>query len=200
MPAALFPASDYRDALLKLLPRGRVWPKEPGSLHYQVTDGLAPTFERLDGRAQTLLYDAFPPNTVELLAEWEASLGLPDPCDGPNPTIQQRRAQVLVKLFEGGGQSVPYYLAVLERLGYVGATITEFAPYRAGISTSESPVCDDEWWHVWQVNLPELAIFYFEADISTTDTPEVVYAEQAVFCVLAEIKPAHTFVFFTSDP
>ena len=79
MPAPLYSAEDYRAQLVALLPRGRAWPKEPGSVQHQVMAGFAPMFVRLDQRSQQLVFDAFPGNTVELLPEWEAALGLPDP-------------------------------------------------------------------------------------------------------------------------
>lgn len=199
MAEALYSREDYREALLRLLPRGRAWPKDPGSIHFATMDGLAPTFERLDARAQTLLFDAFPPNTVELLPEWEATLGLPDPCEGEDQTLQQRRAQVLAKMFDGGGQSKTYYLAVLARLGYGDATITEFAPFRADASVADTPLYSDDWWFVWQINLPDLRIFYFQADVSAVGEALETYSDDAVTCVIAAIKPAHTIVVFTAD-
>jgi uncharacterized protein YmfQ (DUF2313 family) len=51
-----------------------------------VLSGFTPAFERLTARANNLLIDAFPGSTYELLPEWEATLGLPDPCAGEAPT------------------------------------------------------------------------------------------------------------------
>lgn len=194
--AALFKAADYRDALLALLPRGRVWPKEPGSAQYRLMTGFAPTFERLDARAQALLFDLFPANTVELLAEWEATLGLPDPCDGDEQSLEQRRNQVLIRLFEGGGQSISYYLAVLERLGYAGAEIREHAPFRANASYANTPVYSEAWWFVWTVILAGVSVTYFRANASTANEPLFSLSDEAVFCILAAIKPAHTTILF----
>jgi uncharacterized protein YmfQ (DUF2313 family) len=196
VPDATFKRADYREALLALLPRGRVWPKEPGSTHYRLMDGFAPTFERLDRRAQELLFDLFPANTVELLPEWEATLGLPDPCDGEEQTLEQRRNQVLIRLFEGGGQSKTYYLAVLARLGYEDAEIREYAPFRANASVANTPVYSEAWWFVWTVVLPNASVTYFRANASTANEPLFSLSAEAVFCTLAAIKPAHTVVLF----
>jgi uncharacterized protein YmfQ (DUF2313 family) len=196
MPEAQFKRADYREALLALLPRGRVWPKEPGSTLYGTMDGFAPTFERLDKRAQDLLFDLFPANTVELLAEWEATLGLPDPCDGDAQTLEQRRNQVLIKLFEGGGQSKGYYLAVLARLGYEDAEILEYAPFRANANVANTPVYSDAWWFVWTVVLPGVSVTYFRANASTANEALFSLSDAAVFCILDAIKPAHTVVLF----
>lgn len=198
--AQLYGDTDYRDALLSLLPRGRVWPRDPGSAQYAVAVGLAPTFGRLDARAQALLVDAFPAFTVELLPEWEASLGLPDLCEGDDQTLEQRRAQVLSRLVEGGGQSIAYFTGVLARLGYTGATITEYAPFRAGVSTVGAPLAGDDWWFAWTINLPDLRTFRFQADQSAVGEPLISYSDTSVFCVIAAIKPAHTVVTYTFDP
>ncbi|MCW5760106.1 MAG: DUF2313 domain-containing protein [Phenylobacterium sp.] len=194
---ALYSREDYRDALLSLLPRGRVWSKDEGSTQYRLMSGLAPTFERLDARAQFLLFDAFPANSVELLEEWERTLGLPDPCEGEGQSIEQRRAQVVVKMFEGGGQSVPYYLRVLDRLGYTNATINEFAPFRADCDVADTPLYGEDWAHVWEIRLPDFRIFHFEADVSTAGDFLESYGDEAVFCLIAAIQPAHTFVIFS---
>lgn len=199
MPAR-FSAVDYRDALLSLLPRGRVWPREPGSTQHQLMAGVAPTFERLDARAQQLLFDAFPVNTVELLAEWEATLGLPDPCEGEGQTLEQRRAQVVVKLFTGGGQSVPYYEAVLSRLGYTNAEITEYAPFRAGHSAPGDPINGEDWWYAWNIDLPDVRAFYFRAGDSAAGDRLSSYSDESASCVIAAIKPAHTIVTYTYGP
>lgn len=200
MAEALFPDEAYRDQLLALMPRGRVWPKAPGSPQHGLASGLAPTFGRLDARAQQLLFDAFPANTVELLLEWEWTLGLPDPCEGEDQTLEQRRAQVLARLTVGGGQSKAYYLQVLATLGYADASITEYAPFRADHSVANSPLYSEDWWYVWTINLPGLRAFYFEADISAAGEALLTVANDSVFCVIAAIKPAHTIALYTFDP
>lgn len=194
---ALFSDADYQDAILALMPRGRVWPREPGSVQHSVAGGLAPTFGRLDARAQALLTDAFPAFTVELLPEWEATLGLPDPCEGEDQTLEQRRAQVLSRLVDGGGQSVDYFIGVLARLGYTNATIEEYAPFRAGVSGIGTPLYGDDWWYAWKINLPDLRVFRFQADQSAVGEPLLTYSDTSVFCVVAAIKPAHTVVLYS---
>jgi uncharacterized protein YmfQ (DUF2313 family) len=130
--------ADYLAALQALLPRGRAWSRDPSATLTAVLDGWARGYARHDARAANLLEDAFPPDTVELLPEWEATLGLPDPClggaiGGPAATLQQREAQVVARLLALGGQAVPYLTALAAQLGFPVA-IVEFAPFRAGIS------------------------------------------------------------------
>jgi len=83
MAAADLTSADYQAALQALLPHGRVWPREPDAVQSRVAAGLAQTAARLHARANYLLRDAFPVAPLELLPEWEATLGLPDECS-PN--------------------------------------------------------------------------------------------------------------------
>jgi uncharacterized protein YmfQ (DUF2313 family) len=198
---ARYSREDYAAQLLALLPTGRVWPKDPGSVQGQVATGLAPTFERLDQRAQQLLIEAFPGSTTELLAEWEATVGAPDPCAGEDQAVEQRRAYVVGKLVNAGGQSVAYFLGVLARLGYPDATITQYAPFRVGVDHADWPIYSEEWAHHWSINLPGVSVFYFSADVSVAGDPLTVIGEaDQVICVIDGLKPAHTTVSYTFDP
>jgi uncharacterized protein YmfQ (DUF2313 family) len=200
MVAALYSADDYAAVLRALLPTGRVWPNDPQSVQGRVLAGLAPTFARLDMRAQQLLFDAVPANTVELLPEWEATLGLPDPCEGEQQTLEQRRAQVVAKLVNAGGQSVPYFLGVLAGLGFPNATITQYAPFRADVSVADMPVYSEAWAYHWTINLPDVRVTWFSADVSAAGEPLLVISDgQPVFCAIDALKPAHTTVSYTFD-
>ena len=92
---------------------------------------LAQVYVRQTARSRNLVVDAFPATTVELLPEWENTLGLPDPCAGPSPTLGQRIAQVVARLTDSGGQSVAYFVELARRLGY-DITVTQYAPSRFG--------------------------------------------------------------------
>lgn len=200
MADALFSDEDYTGALLRLLPSGRAWPKDVDSVQYAVAAGLAPSLRRLDARAQSLLVDAFPSTTVELLPEWEAALGLPDPCEGQGQGIEQRRTQVVNRLTSAGGQSVAYFLGVIAQLGYVGATIQQYAPFRADRSPADTGLYDQAWAFAWNVNLPDLRVFYFKADISAAGEALIIIANDVATCVLGSLAPAHTTVTYSNDP
>jgi uncharacterized protein YmfQ (DUF2313 family) len=193
-----FSHDDYKAALLSLLPTGRVWPKDPDAVQNDVLDGLAPTFVRLDARAQALLVDAFPASSLELLPEWELSLGLPDACEGEDQILQVRRAQVVNRLVNAGGQSIPYYLAALGRLGYADATVQEYSPFRTDIDVADSILYEESWAHAWQISVPDLRVFYFSTDISAADEPLVSIANSVIVCVIDALKPAHTTVLYVT--
>lgn len=118
-----FSSADFTSALLGLLPRGRVWPKELSSIQAQAASCFAPTFQRISDTAVDLIADAFPGTTSDLLSEWELTLGLPDGCTVPgSQTIAERQRAVAEKISAAGGPQRSYYLqmarhaAALERV------------------------------------------------------------------------------------
>jgi len=194
--APAYTAADYLSALQSLLPRGRVWPREPDAAQTKALSGLTPTYERQNVRANHLLVDAFPTTTVELLPEWEATLGLPDPCAGIAPTIQARRAQVVARFTASGGQSIAYMTALALSLGY-SITITQFIPARAGILRAGQPLCGNDFAHAWRVNAPLNTSFAFRAGASAAGEPLSSIGNTVLECELKEVAPAHTNLFFS---
>lgn len=183
MAGARYSIADYALAILNLLPRGRIWPKGDDSVQYQVASGLAPSLNRLDGAANDLLVDAFPPTAVNLLPEWEASLGLPDPCLGPNPTISARQAAVQSRFLAGGGagQSTTFFIAFAATLGF-SITIQEYT----GSTTLAN---------TWQVTVANSGTTYATTESTTEDYIDVVTMGADVLqCEFARLKPAHTIL------
>lgn len=195
MAAPAYAAADYAEALKNLLPRGRVWAKDFGSVLSSVMLAIAPTYERSGARAAYLLVDAFPGQSVELLPEWESTLGLPSECTGPLATVQQRQLAVLAKWTATGGQSIAYFTAVALALGWE-ITVTEFAPFRADISHADDPLGDESSIFVWQVNAPLVTTIWFSADLSSADEPLASWGNAPLECELTAIKPAHTYLQF----
>jgi uncharacterized protein YmfQ (DUF2313 family) len=179
-PAPSPAAADYLAALQKLMPRGRVWPRSPTAIITLVLTALALTFWRLDQAAGALLQDLFPATAVNMLPEWELSLGLPDPCIGEEPTLQARQAQVVQRLVSTGGQSVNYFTELAASLGYA-ITITEFTGAQA---------------HTWQVNCPQAQAIYFRAGQSAAGEPLLSGGSAVLECLFNELKPAQTTVTF----
>lgn len=195
MTAPAYTCADYLSALQALLPRGRVWPREPAAAQTQALSGLTPVYERSNARANQLLVDAFPATTYELLPEWEAALGLPDPCVGPGPTLQVRRAQVVARFAGSGGQSVAYMISYALNLGYA-ITITQFAPARAGQLRAGQQCGDNAWAHAWRVNAVLNASYAFRAGLSAAGEPLSIIGNTVLECELKQIAAAHTTVFF----
>lgn len=191
-------ASDYRQLLYKLLPKGIAWNNDPGSNLYALIDAMAQEFSRADAMCETLIEEAFPNTTNQLLPEWERTVGLPDKCSEIGESTTIRRLNVLAKLAARGGQSPQYFIDVAAALGYQ-ITITEFNVFRADISSAGDPVYDVDWEYAWQVNAPETTIFYFEAGVSVAGDPLADWGNDRLECVITDLKPAHTHVIFAYE-
>lgn len=197
MAAPNYQASDFLSALQALLPRGLAWPRDPSSVMGQVMAGLAPTWARHTEQNNNLLVDAFPPTAVQLLPEWEAALGLPDPCAGPAPTIAQRQAQVVARFAGSGGQSVPYFINYALMLGY-SVTVTEYVASRVGqsrVGQSNSRM-GQQWSFAWQINAPLITVTQSRTGSARAGDPLASWGNAVLQCEISEVAPAHTMVIF----
>ena len=158
---------------------------------------MLPQIARLNQRAIDVLAETFPCSTVELLPEWEATLGLPDPCIGDLPTLQQRQQAVCLKWTARGGQSADYFRQLAATAGY-SITIETFRPFYATESRVDDPLYDEQWAYVWQVNTQAVgSLVFFRVDESTVDEPLVAFGNAALECILNQNKPAHTQIIFS---
>lgn len=188
-PAYLVP--DYVAALHALLPRGRAWPRDASATQTAVLTGLAKVYEDSNQAANDLLVQAFPATADEMLAEWEATLGLPSPYGPPPSTLLGRQRAVVAALIDTGGQSIAFFVALAAALGFT-ITITQFTAFsvRRPIGT---PIAGDGWAHTWRVNASALIAS------SYTVTADVVpatpgYGNPTLDALMGTLKPAHTVV------
>ncbi|WP_176330981.1 YmfQ family protein [Burkholderia vietnamiensis] len=187
-------AADYLAALQALMPRGRVWPRDQDAIQTKTLAGCAPSFARHAARSKNLITDGFPASAYELLPEWESTLGLPDPCAGEAPTVQQRRAQVVARLTATGGQSIAYFTAVASALGYA-ITITQFTPSRFGWPIGR-PFGGNAWAFAWQVSAPTFTIAGLQFG-GSFGSPFSSWGNNVLQCEIATYAPAHTTVLFS---
>jgi uncharacterized protein YmfQ (DUF2313 family) len=190
-----YAVADFQSALLNLLPRGRVWPKDPNSVQAQVMGAIAPTYWRVAQAAVDLIADSFPATVIDMLTEWQLSLGLPDPCAGQAPTLVQQRQQIVARLTDSGGQSIAYFTNLATQLGYA-ITISQFAPFRCGQSRCSQQLGNTDWFFLWQVNAPSNTVQPFLAGQSTAGDPLGSTGNAVLECELQERQPAHTLLQF----
>jgi uncharacterized protein YmfQ (DUF2313 family) len=166
----------YAQQLVALQPKGAIWPTEPTSLLHTFFASIGAVLATLHNRLLVLIEEADPRTTIELLAEWERLLGLPDDC-WTNPetlSLQVRRNRVVQKLTVGGGQSRAFYTSIAEALGYE-ITITEPSP------------------HNWTVTVAEPRVTYFRTGESKCgDSLGLIDRTEDLECVLQASKPAHS--------
>lgn len=187
-------SSDYQTLLLNLLPPGPAWPRDD-SQSSRWADGLSQELARLDARADVLVEEADPRTTSELLADWERVAGLPDCCAPLDQVLTegQRRALLVHRLTETGGQSREYYIQLAAYYGY-NIGIQEIAPHTCN-SDCQYPVYGQEWQFVWKVFAGSTTITYFNANSSGIE-PIAKWGDPFLECLLNSVKPAHTVIIF----
>lgn len=188
-------AAAYRHQLVSLLPRSAfgAFNVEAESKVSAVIGAIAMELARVDERAGDLINESDPRTISETLPEWEAMLGLPDPCVPFEQSTAQRIQAVVAKYIARGGQSPAYFVAVAAALGFV-ITITEFHRFTANSRADES-CWGSAWAFAWQVNAPEASVQYFDAN-SSADDPAAWWSNEILECVMRRLKPAHTTVVF----
>lgn len=144
--------------------------------------------------ADGLLDESDPRTTYHLLSDWERVLGLPDTCTGALPILTLRRAAVLAKFTQRGGQSRAFFIALAARLGFV-ITITEPQPYNV-MSPVVAPMFDGVWAGVWQVNAA-LSGRHPWPVVGGVNEPLDFWSNNLLECVIRRFKPAYTRVLFS---
>ena len=196
MPRVHAGPAAFARLLTNLLPSGDAWPEEPAAVQQQALLALAAAFATLNDRANALVTDAFPRTAVELLPEWERSLGLPDECSPLEPTVVMRQQAVVAKLIARGGQSAAYMRAIAAAAG-TSVGIEQFAPFRADANRADDPANDPFAAFLWRVSLPtEATAYLFRADTSYADERLDVFDQGVVECRLRQAAPAHTRLSF----
>jgi uncharacterized protein YmfQ (DUF2313 family) len=189
------PADAFLAALQFLMPPGRAFPRDD-TFMAQLLSVPADALATIRAAALQLAnVEADPTLTLQLLADWEADFGLPDPCSTANPSIEQRRLSLLAKIASLGGQSRDYFINVAAALGFT-ITITEFSPFSLGRATWGENLLGPGWAFVWQVNAPLITVSRLLLGQGVWGDPFWTIGNTELQCRLKSIAPAHTFVTF----
>ena len=198
MLGPVFAQSDFQQALMNLTPQGRVWPRDPDSTQYAFWNAMAGTWKRNSDSAIGLLNDSPPFSLDQMLPDWESTLALPDDCAPAGQSTQQRVAAVIAKLSALGGQSVAYFIALAEAMGYPNVTITQYAPARCGRTTCGEPCAGlVGWFFLWVLNAPTLPVTYAACGIAHCGDPLYSLQGTELECTIERYAPAHTVVLFS---
>lgn len=191
-----FRTPDFLASLQALLPQGAAWPRDPDAVLTQLLDAVAERLAAVQGRIVTLLEaESLPRATAELLPDWERAFGLPDACAAPDDSTAARRAALVARVIEQGGQSRAYFIAYAAALGFT-VTITEFRPARIGEAAIGDPIQDAPWAHTWRVNAPETTVIESRIGLSTIGDPLREWGNDRLECALGHVKPEHTNLLF----
>ena len=86
--------------LAQHLPSGAAWEAKtrPESNFYKILRGLVKELSRVEAQIQDVADEHDINQTLNLLPEWEASVGIPDACFTTEVSLSQRRTNVILKL------------------------------------------------------------------------------------------------------
>lgn len=188
-------ADGFTAQLQALLPTGPAWPRSADATLTALIRAMADGLARCDARATMLLDELDPRVTFEMLTDWEAEAGLPDPCAGQPETLQERRAAVTAKITSRGGQTPAYFVELAASLGYP-VTIEEHRQFRFGESSFGEPFMEDGWAYTWTVHAPEASEVRFRFGESSFGERFLDFGNQRLECAILRRKPAHTRVIF----
>lgn len=196
-PAPQLGSAEFVTELGNLFPPGKAWAwtRDPSSVGYALLEGIADTQAATHARKNQLLVDAFPATTVELLPEWQASVGLPDPCAGPDQSYPEAIAHLLARLENQGGQSIPYLVAYALALGFA-ITITPFTTARFGMRFGASRFWSVAWANAIQINAPETTISVARFGASRFGDRYRTWGNAVLECELKRIAPGHLILIF----
>lgn len=196
MPTPDLREADFLAALHALLPQGPAWPREPGTVLDALLGALADRAAAQHARIRTLAdEESFPAAASEMLTDWERAYGLPDACGSEGDSTAQRRAALLSRIAERGGQSRAYFIGVAAALGF-DVTIEEIRPFRVGVSSVGDPLYGEDWIFTWRMRAPDTTVTPFRVGLSAAGDPLRSWGNARLECVISRIKPAHTTVLF----
>lgn len=183
----------YATLLGQLLPPVSYNPNAPRLRAELEAEGAQ--FTCVEQRADRVTGGITPLFAQELLADWERVTGL---SPGEQDTYQQRLAAVLAKLAEIGGLSRAYFIRLAANLGYT-ITIEEPDVFRAGVNRAGDSINSPDVIWIWRVNIfsSKIQNYRFRAGGSAAGERLSYFADTVIEFVFNDLKPAHTFCYFT---
>jgi len=206
--------SDYKNLLIKLLPQGLAWPRQPNLTRDILLEAHAEELVRVESRTFDLLRESDPRTAIETLEDWERVAGLPDDCViSSTTTLQERRARLVQKLTSTGGQSPAFFYDLATELGYP-VEIFEYRPFVAGYSeigiseidmpnsTVKIVVTDlPAIRYYWDINVLEPRVIWFrcgESEAGKDPLAKIDFADD-LECVINKLQPAHAELIFAYE-
>lgn len=151
-------------------------------------------FDATDESAKNALNGVAPFFAANLLTDWERVLNV---TPNEDDSYQQRLDRVLIKLSETGGLSIPYFINMASRIGYI-ITIDELQPFRVGSSRCGDALYIPDIIFTWRVNAfgLEIPLYYFRTGTSRVGERLMTMGDTVLETTFKELKPAHTLCYF----
>ncbi|ACL57413.1 YmfQ family protein [Methylobacterium nodulans] len=163
--------------LLALTPRGPAWGTDEAGdgrgaspVMRQVWSALAAWVAEVNRVEFDLATQALPSAVSWALPDWEAELGLPDPC-GTGPTGREARvAAVRARFAAQGGASPAYFICLAASIGY-DITIEEPTQFLCDVSECSNDSLEETWFTCdeGECDSTPLEGYILKPDIEDTD-------------------------------
>ncbi len=184
---------------LAKLPPGWAWTRDADSNVARLLTPLAAEQVRFEQAAESMLAEATPSTSAQLLPDYERVLG-PDPCLAATSaaTYQERRSSVHLRWTRTGGAARRDFIALAAVLGYA-ITIDEFSPSRAGRMRAGQQLRGQRAQWTWRINLPRTNVVRFRAGVSRAGERLLSFGMPWLQCQLSRNTPEHTVLVFANQ-
>jgi uncharacterized protein YmfQ (DUF2313 family) len=116
---------DHTQILGSLLPAGKLFDQKnfPDSILHKLITAHSKEPVRIEDKIATVAeeHDIF--NTTLFIEEWESAVGIPDGCFTIAPTLEERRANIIIKIRASGVSTKEDFENIASLLGFV-VTVT----------------------------------------------------------------------------
>lgn len=195
-----------RGAVVSLAPRGAAWGTDEsgdgkGASPFQLAywEAVGAAFGNLFRLAFISASQSHPSGITVALEEWEAELGLPDPCFAGNSSTEARIKAVRMKYAALGGSSPAYFICLARAAGYE-ISIEEPDGFECDASECDGPdyvttIDLRTFWIVTPVGVQET---WFRPDEGECDSDPLEGFEPMtdLECLLKSVAPMHTRLIF----
>jgi uncharacterized protein YmfQ (DUF2313 family) len=185
-------AADYAEMLRRLLPPGAIWQADPGSVQEGVLAAWAAELARVDGRVADLLRESLPETADEMLGEWEAEFGLPEPCDTRTGlSADERRARLAAKAYGRLAQGRARWEALAAQYG-AAIEMEQFQPSEVGSLATDFELMPANARYGWRITIlgPPTALVEPELD-AEVPFPLGDFERSPFECAARQRNPAH---------
>lgn len=189
-------ATDYKNLLIRLLPTGKAWRVDDGSITSKLMAAFGLELSRVDQDMEILLREQDPSKAVTTLSDWESEYGLPDECSVLAGSLAQRRYNLLKKITTEGGQSEQFFI---DLFAAEGVTITiDHGEVTTAPLVPPMAIRGPSWKRVWYVNIGGGGfVTYASAGDPAGSFVETISGASNVACIIEKYKPAHTHVIYS---
>lgn len=195
---AMKSTADYLKVLQQLLPPGQAITRDPAANITALLTAFAEVLVGVDAVIASLYDEADPRTTNQLLPDWERVCALPDPAvGGAQQSLVERRLWLMMRLTSIGGQSAAYFIALAAQLGAT-ITITTYQPWGCGYGMTgrDQLSGDGSLWFLWQVNMPNPIVYYFQVGASQVGDPLGYVRTGVIEALFRRYQPAYGTLIF----